>query len=317
MKEGVLAPPATRTGHHHPRDTTMEKVVIITGTSRGLGRHLAEAVLQAGHKLVATARRPEQLGDLERKYRQRICSVALDVTDSAAARGAVRTAIETFGRLDVVINNAGYGDLAAIEDVTDENFRAQIDTNFYGVVNLTRAALPILREQRSGHIIQISSLGGRIGTVGLSAYVSAKWAVGGFSEVLAQEVAPFGVKVSIIEPGGLRTDWSGSSMTIPPVSEPYQATVGAFAAMLRAAGGPGGQSHGDPRKAAQVIVGLIDLAEPPLRLLLGKDAVQYAQQADQARAASDARWRHLSDSIGFDSPSDRRPDSHPSPAESP
>jgi NAD(P)-dependent dehydrogenase (short-subunit alcohol dehydrogenase family) len=275
----------------------MPKVWLITGSSRGLGRDLAEAVASAGHQLAATARRPEQLADLAARYPGQVLPVALDVTDPAAARQAVHTAVEHFGRLDVVVNNAGYADVAAIEDVTLDDFRAQIDANFYGVVYVTKAAVPVLREQGAGHIIQISSVGGRIASVGLAAYQSAKWAVEGFSGVLAQEVAPFGIKVSIIEPGGLRTDWAGSSMTIPPVSDPYQQTVGVRVQMFEE---QAGQQAGDPAKAARVIMALTELAEPPLRLLLGSDAVRYAGAADQARIESDAKWRALSESIDHD-----------------
>jgi len=275
----------------------MSKVWLITGSSRGLGRHLAETVLSAGHQVVATARRPEQLADLAAGHPGQLHAVALDVTDPAAAESAVRAAVGQFGRLDVVVNNAGYADVASIEDVTLADFRAQIDTNFYGVVYVTKAALPVLRQQGSGHIIQISSVGGRIGSAGLAAYQSAKWAVEGFSEVLVQEVAPFGIKVSIIEPGGLRTDWAGSSMTIPPVSDPYQPTVGARVRMIEARSG---QEAGDPAKAAKVILELTELDEPPLRLLLGSDAVRYAGAADQARIDSDTKWRALSESTDRD-----------------
>jgi NAD(P)-dependent dehydrogenase (short-subunit alcohol dehydrogenase family) len=275
----------------------MAKVWLITGSSRGLGRSLAEAVASAGHQLVATARRPEQLADLAARYPGQVLPVALDVADPAAARSAVHAAVERFGRLDVVVNNAGYADVASIEDVTLDDFQAQIDTDFYGVVYVTKAALPVLREQGSGHIIQISSVGGRVTSVGLAAYQSAKWAVEGFSGVLAQEVAPLGIKVTIIEPGGFRTDWAGSSMTIPPVSEPYQETVGTRVRMLEE---HAGQQAGDPAKAAQVILQLTEIDDPPLRLLLGSDAVRYAAAADQARIESDARWRALSESTDHD-----------------
>ena len=162
----------------------MSSVWFITGSSRGIGQELAKAVLAAGHRLVATARRPEDLAALVEQYGDRVRAVALDVTDPACARVAVQQAVEAFGRLDVVVNNAGYGNIASIEEGDDADFRAQIETNFYGVVNVTRAALPVLRAQRSGHIIQISSIGGRVGSPGLAAYQSAKWAVEGFSEVL-------------------------------------------------------------------------------------------------------------------------------------
>jgi NAD(P)-dependent dehydrogenase (short-subunit alcohol dehydrogenase family) len=269
----------------------MSKVFLVTGTSRGLGLEIAKAVLEAGHSLVATARKPNLPADLVARYGERLRQVPLDVTDPEAADAAVRTAVEEFGRLDVVVNNAGYADLASVEDVTAEDFRAQIDTNLLGVVNVTKAALPVLREQGSGHIIQVSSVGGRVTTPGLSAYQAAKWAVGGFSEVLAQEVGPLGIKVTVLEPGGMRTDWAGSSMSIPPVSEPYRQTVGALAERFA---GSGMASAGDPAKVAEIVIEVAGLEEPPLRLLLGSDAVRYAAAVERARAESDARWRDLS-----------------------
>jgi NAD(P)-dependent dehydrogenase (short-subunit alcohol dehydrogenase family) len=279
----------------------MSKVWFTTGSSRGLGRHLAEAVLESGHQLVATARKPEQLVDLKVKYKDQVRTVAVDVIDPAAVRSAVQTAIAAFGRLDVLVNNAGYGNIAAIEDITAEDFRAQMETNFYGVVNVTRAALPLLREQRSGHIIQISSIGGRLGTPGLSAYQSAKWAVEGFSEVLSKEVAPFGIKVTIVEPGAFRTDWAGSSMAVEKIREEYQPTVGVLADHLRE---NSGQQAGDPSKAANVILRIAELSEPPLRLLLGSDAVHLARLTTAQRAAEDEKWLGLSFSTDFeDTPS--------------
>jgi NAD(P)-dependent dehydrogenase (short-subunit alcohol dehydrogenase family) len=175
--------------------------------------------------------------------------------------------------------------------MTIDAFRAQIDTNLLGVVNVTKAALPVLREQGSGHIIQICSLGGRIANPGLSAYQAAKFAVGGFSEALAQEVAPLGIKVTVLEPGGMRTDWAGSSTTIPPVSEPYEPTVGAVAALMH---GRSAGPVGDPAKVAAAVLQVAAMDEPPLRLLLGSDAVAYAEAAAQALAAADASWRNLS-----------------------
>ena len=175
----------------------MSQVWLITGSSRGLGRGIAKAVLESGHQLVATARNPAQVTDLVEKYGDRVTPFALDVTDPEATTAAVQHAVKTFGRLDVVVNNAGYGDTASVEDVTLDDFRAQIDADFYGTVYMTKAALPVLRGQGSGHIIQISSVGGRAHSPGLSAYQSAKWAVEGFSGVLALEVAPLGIKVTI------------------------------------------------------------------------------------------------------------------------
>ncbi|MGC5311839.1 oxidoreductase [Micromonospora zamorensis] len=274
----------------------MSKTWLITGSSRGLGRQLAESVLAAGNRLVATARRPEQLDDLAERYGDRVRGVALDVTDPAAARAAVREAIDTFGRLDVLVNNAGYADVASIEDMPEDEFRAQIDANFYGVVNVTRAALPAMREQGSGRIIQISSVGGRVGGPGLGAYQAAKWAVGGFSEVLAKEVAPFGIKVTIAEPGGMRTDWAGASMTMHTISGPYKPIIEPAAERLRAASG---NQPGDPVRIAQVLIDLTDHPEPPMHLLLGADAVAVAKYVADNLAASDAKWRPVSESISY------------------
>ncbi|GAB2828024.1 SDR family NAD(P)-dependent oxidoreductase [Actinocorallia aurea] len=275
-------------------ETSKNQTWLITGSSRGLGRALTEAVLDAGHRLVATARRTSSLEDLAAKHGERVRLVALDVTDAEAARGAVREAVEAFGRLDVVVNNAGYADVAAIEDMSPEAFRAQIDTNFYGVVNVTRAALPVLRAQGSGHIIQISSVGGRVGGPGLGAYQAAKWAVGGFSEVLAKEVAHLGIKVTVAEPGGMRTDWAGASMETPPVSEPYRPVIEPVIARQRQADG---NQPGDPARIARILLDVAGAAEPPLHLLLGKDAVRVAGAAAEALAASDARWRQVSESV--------------------
>jgi NAD(P)-dependent dehydrogenase (short-subunit alcohol dehydrogenase family) len=273
------------------------KVFLVTGSSRGLGREIAGAVLAAGHRLVATARRPQQLDDLVAQYGDQVRAIALDVTDPDAATAAVKSAIDAFGRLDVVVNNAGYADLAAVEDVTLDAFRAQIDTNLLGVVYMTKAALPVLREQGSGHIIQVSSVGGRMASPGLSAYQAAKWAVGGFSEVLAAETAPLGVKVTVLEPGGMRTDWAGSSMAVPPISEPYDRTVGANHRRME---GFTESAASDPGKVAQLVLTVADLEEPPLRLLVGTDAYNYGRAAWQARLDEDARWQDLSTSTDHD-----------------
>ena len=276
----------------------MSKVFLLTGSSRGLGRQIAEAALAAGHRLVATARRPETLADLAGRYGDQLLPVALDVTDPAGAQAAVAAAVAAFGRLDVVVNNAGYANLASVEDVTLDDFREQLDANLLGVVNVTKAALPVLRRQGGGHIIQVSSIGGRLATPGLSAYQAAKWAVGGFSEVLAKEVAPLGIKVTVLEPGGMATDWAGSSMHVPPVSEPYQATVGVMAALHRNDDSP--PVLGDPAKVAQVVLAVADMDEPPLRLILGSEAYAYATAAARARAESDAAWHQLTVSTDRD-----------------
>ncbi|WP_164018485.1 oxidoreductase [Pyxidicoccus trucidator] len=275
----------------------MSKVWFITGSSRGLGRDLSKAVLAAGHRLIATARKPEQLRELIEQYGERVLPVALDVTDAAAARAAVARAVSVFGRIDVVVNNAGYANLSSIEDVAEDDFREQFETNFFGVMNVTRAVLPVLRAQRDGHILQVSSIGGRTGSPGLASYQAAKWAVEGFSEVLAKEVAPLGIRVTIIEPGGFRTDWAGASMRVDTVSDAYKPTVGAFMENVRK---HADAIRGDPAKAARAILQLASEPQPPLRLLLGSDAVFLAEVVAAQRAEEDARWKTLSQSTDYD-----------------
>ncbi|GGJ28605.1 short-chain dehydrogenase/reductase [Streptomyces brasiliensis] len=270
---------------------------MITGASRGFGRALAEAVLESGYQLVATARRPEQLADLVSRYGDRVRTVALDVTDTAAAQDAVRAAVDAFGRLDVVVNNAGYANSGPIEEMAEDDFRAQFEANFFGVVNVTRAALPVLREQRSGAFLQFSSLGGRVGgTPGMGAYQSAKFAVEGFSEVLANEVAPFGVKVVIVEPGAFRTDWQGSSMELHAVGTDYVDTVGA---MNKYRAENNGTQPGDPVRAAKVLIDVVNDDDPPRRLLLGAQAVTMALEAGEARATETRKWAEASAAADF------------------
>ncbi|MEE6257634.1 oxidoreductase [Plantactinospora sonchi] len=277
----------------------MTRTWLVTGSSRGLGRELCREILIRGDTLLATARQPEQLADLVDQYGDQIHPYPLDVTDPAAARAAVTAAVQTFGRLDVVANNAGYANSAPIEMTPDNDFRAQVETNFYGVVNVTKAALPILRTQRSGYFLQFSSVGGRVGgTPGLAAYQAAKFAVEGFSEVLANEVKPFGIRVTIVEPGAFRTDWGGSSMQMAEVGEDYRQTVGRLHDFRREMDG---KQAGDPTRAARILVDLIDVAAPPLRLLLGSDAVHLAEQASRARAQEATAWADLSRSTDFDS----------------
>jgi NAD(P)-dependent dehydrogenase (short-subunit alcohol dehydrogenase family) len=274
----------------------MPQVWLVTGSSRGLGRHVVEAALERGDRVLATARRPEVLEDLIAAHGDRVRTIAHDVAVAAQATAAVQAALDAFGRLDVVVNNAGYADLAAIEDVDPDAFRAQIDTNLFGVVNVTKAALPALREQGGGHVIQVSSVGGRMATPGLAAYQSAKWAVGGFSSVLAAEVAPLGIKVTVLEPGGMQTDWAGSSMSVPPISDPYQPTVGRSAAMHNTET----LALGDPAKVAQVVLQVAAMDDPPLRLILGSEAYTYATAAARAQAESDERWHDLTVSTDRD-----------------
>jgi NAD(P)-dependent dehydrogenase (short-subunit alcohol dehydrogenase family) len=275
----------------------MSKVWLVTGSSRGFGWEIVRAALGSGDSVVATARRPEQLEPLVVEFGDRMRAAALDVTDPAAARSAVQVAVDEFGALDVVVNNAGFAISAPIEEMRDEDFRAQIDANFYGVVNVTKAALPILHRQRRGHFIQFSSIGGRVGgSPGLAAYQSAKFAVEGFSEVLVNEVRPLGIKVTIIEPGGFRTDWGGASMRAPAVGADYEQTVGAN---NRARAATVDHWRGDPARAARIIVDVVGLDDPPLRLLLGAGAVESAANASKSRADEAERWAEVSRSADF------------------
>lgn len=270
----------------------MAKVWFVTGASRGLGRATVQAALDSGASVIATARDPESLKGFAEKYEpSRFLALAVDVANEGEVIDAIKTGHEKFGRLDVVVNNAGYANVAPIEDIDTNDFRAQLDTNFMGVVYVTKAVLPILRQQGSGHIFQVSSVGGRLGNAGLCAYQSAKWAVGGFSTILAQEVAPFGIKVTVLEPGGMKTDWSGSSMETPPVSEPYKPTVGKSAVMLRQYNG---HEPSLPDKVAQIMIKLSEADDVPLRLLIGPDAVDFGGKALQAIIASDEKWHELS-----------------------
>jgi len=276
----------------------MSKVWLVTGSASGLGRNIAEAVLASGDRLVATARDPRRLEDLVKKYGAQVRTAPLDVADEDAAKAAVQVAVEAFGRLDVVVNNAGYGDVAPFEQLSAERFKAVIDTNFYGVVNVTRAAIPIMRKQRSGCILQISSVGGRLAVPGSTPYHAAKWAVGGFTESLAQEVAPFGVRVCALEPGGMRTNWgSRAHQDVPELLPDYEPSVGAI---IKALASLWGKENSDPAKVAQVILRLAASDRLPAHLLLGSDAVQYAGQAEAARDDEEEQWREVSVSTDFD-----------------
>lgn len=268
----------------------MQQTFFVTGSSRGLGRRIVERALEAGHSVVATARDPRALDDLAGRY-HRLHVERLDVTDAEAAIAAVKAGAERFGRLDVIVNNAGQGDRVALEDTTIAIFLRQVETNFLGTVYVTKAALPILREQGGGRIIQISSLGGRIGSPGMTAYQSAKWAVGGFSEALAAEVAPLGIHVTVLEPGGMRTDWAGASMDTPTISAPYEPTVGASA---RSMAGFEKIANSDPVKVADLVLTVAAMDNPPLRLLVGSDAYTYGREVWQHRLETDEKYEALS-----------------------
>jgi len=257
---------------------------------------LAKAVIESGDRLVATARDPMDLHDLVELGGERVVAAPLDVTDSSAAEQAVATAVDRFGRLDVVVNNAGYGNVAPVEDTSIDDFRAQIDTNLFGTIIVTKAAIRLFREQRGGHFIQVSSIGGRAGATGRAPYSASKFGVEGFSEVLATEMAPFGVKVTIIEPGGFRTDFAGASTKITEGDPAYAETVGKTAAMQR---DYDGKQPGDPVRAAQAIISVVSAKNPPLRLVLGSDAYARAERTDETRLVELRAWRETSLSTDF------------------
>ena len=276
----------------------MSKVWLVTGSASGFCRNIAEAVLASGDRLVATARDPRRLEDLVKKYGDQVRAASLDVADEDAANSAVQAAVDAFGSLDVVVNNAGYGDIAPFEQLSPERFKALIDTNFYGVVFMTRAALPIMRKQRSGCILQISSVGGRLARPGSAGYHAAKWAVGGFTEALAQEVAPFGVRVCALEPGGMRTNWGArANKETPNLLPDYEPSVGT---VIKALASYWGNEMSDPAKVAQLIIRLAASEHLPAHLLIGSDAVQYAGQAETTRAQEAERWRDVSVSTDVD-----------------
>ena len=277
-----------------------QQVWFITGSSRGFGRALVTAALAAGDRVVATARRPEQLEEFTREYGEQVLPLALDVTDAAAVQAAVSAAVARFGRLDVVVNNAGYANLAPVETGDEADFRTQFETNFWGVYHVSRAVIPHLREQGGGLIVQFSSVGGRVGgSPGIASYQAAKFAVDGFSRVLAVETAPFGVQVMVVEPSGFDTDWAGSSMTIHDIPADYDATIGTMHRRMRAStAGPAG----DPERGAEIIVQAVKRDNPPSHLLLGQTAVDMALDYSRSQLTEASAWENVSRSADYGQP---------------
>jgi NAD(P)-dependent dehydrogenase (short-subunit alcohol dehydrogenase family) len=273
---------------------------LITGCSRGLGSALAEAALQRGDRVVATARDVSSLDSLVEKYPGAAIALPLDVTDPQQIALVVSTAVGRLGRIDVLVNNAGYAHLSSVEDTTADDFTTLLGVNFLGTVHMTKALLPVMRTQGGGRIVNISSVGARLGTPGLAAYQAAKWAVSGFSEVLAQEVAHLGIAVTAIEPGSMPTDWAGSSMTIPTPSAPYAPLIDQVSAAIRT----GGPALADLHQVARAILEIADSETPPTRLLLGSDALTVSRHYAQSLADSDAAWSELSRSTDRDDATD-------------
>ena len=288
----------------------MTQTWFITGSSRGLGRAVADAALNRGDRVAATARDPGQLCDLTDRWGDRVLPLRLDVTDPTQAKWALDQAVERFGGFDVVVNNAGYANVAAIEAADDDDVRAQFETNFWGVYNVSKAAIPQLRRGGRGLIMQISSIGGRAGGApGLASYVAAKFAIDGFSRALRAELAPFGTRVLVVEPSGLRTDWAGSSMAVGDVDVAYENTVGITRG--RVLGGLG--REGDPVRAAEILVSVAKRRHIPTQLALGANAADLAIAQDRRLLEEDIRWRDVSRSADFgeEFPASFPPDTNP------
>ncbi len=280
----------------------MRETWFIAGAAGGLGRHLVGTALAAGHDVLAADIDADGLsalnaGALTDGTTGRLVTTEFDLTDRRTVDRAVRRAVTAFGGLDVVINSVGYRGVGSIEDMPEEEWRRTIETNLYGSIHLVRAALPVLRARRSGHFIQISTIGGRRAQPGLAAYQTAAWAVGGFFEILARELAPIGIHASVLEPGGIRTATAQRPLPTEGWQEEYEPTVGRFVRTYQR--NPDVQ-RGDPAKIAEAVLALTAEPDPPARLLLGSDAVWLAPQIAAARAAEDATWRDLSLSTDHD-----------------
>jgi NAD(P)-dependent dehydrogenase (short-subunit alcohol dehydrogenase family) len=270
---------------------TQDRVWLVTGCSAGFGREIARAAVAAGERVVATARRPEQLADLAASGGDRVRALALDVTDPTAVDAAVRAALDTFGQVDVLVNNAGYGSVGAVEEFTMDELRELMEVMFFGAVALTKAVVPHMRARRTGTIVQMSSQGGQVSLPGFGAYCGAKFALEGVSEALAAELAPFGVRVLIVEPGAFRTEFGGARMRRSRQIPAYEIST---SQNRTAVDTMDGTQSGDPVKAAAAILRAVNSPAPPLRLALGRDAVQMISTRQRERSAELAAWEDVS-----------------------
>jgi NAD(P)-dependent dehydrogenase (short-subunit alcohol dehydrogenase family) len=270
---------------------------LVTGCSTGIGREIARAALEAGHNVVVTARRIESVSELVDEFDDRALAIALDVTDKGLIADAVAAADATFGGIDVLVNNAGNGYLSAVEEGEDEQVRLLFDTNYFGVVDLIKAVLPSMRERKSGHIINISSMTGLVANPPNAYYSSTKFALEALTEALAQEVKPLGIKVTAIEPGAFRTDWATRSMweSSSPIGD-YDESVGTRKTLIKEFAD---YLPGDPRKVAEAVVMVSTLDEPPLRLLLGRDVLKAVRDKLAAFSASIDEWETVTKNVNF------------------
>lgn len=276
----------------------MSKVYFITGTSSGFGKALAEAALERGERVVLAARKLSDVEELISRYKDNAFAVSLDVTDESERRAAVKAALVKFGRIDVLANIAGVGSLGAAEEFSSEQIRRQFEVNFFGVIELTREILPVMRKQKSGHILNLTSVGGLASVGGFSLYCATKFAVEGFSEALRDEVKPLGIKVTIVEPGAFRTEFAGASNVRPEKRiEDYKPIVEPIKQYLY---GNSGKQPGDPRKAAFAMIEAVESNEPPLRLLLGADAYGLWEKKRAEMEEEFARWHKVGIETAFD-----------------
>ncbi|MBA2714296.1 MAG: SDR family NAD(P)-dependent oxidoreductase [Rubrobacteraceae bacterium] len=274
------------------------RVWFITGCSSGFGRAIAEAALSRGDTVVGTARRAERLEDLVQGAGEgKAYALSLDVTEPEGIRRAVEEVLGRYGRIDVLVNNAGHGQVGAVEETTEEELREIFDVHLFGPAALTRAVLPVMREQRSGAIVQMSSFGGQVSYPGFSAYCATKFALEGFSEALAAEVAPMGIKVLIVEPGAFRTSFSGGALVQSREMPEYEATVVPTREMIT---GIDGTQPGDPAKAASAILTALDSEETPLRLPLGADAVEGIRGKLEAVMLEIDTWEEIARVTSFE-----------------
>jgi NAD(P)-dependent dehydrogenase (short-subunit alcohol dehydrogenase family) len=263
----------------------------ITGTSRGFGREWTAAALRRGDRVVGTARDPSTLDDLSGEYPDSLLALPLDVTDRQAAFETVRRAHDHFGQLDIVVNNAGYGHFGMVEEVSEQEARDQIETNLFGALWVTQAALPFLRAQRSGHIVQVSSIGGISAFIEVGMYHASKWALEGITQSLAQEVRGFGIHVTLVEPGGFSTDWGGPSAKHSQRLDAY-AEIHDASDERRA---QGRQTAGDPAASAEAILRVVDADEPPLRVFFGTAPLGIAEADYESRLATWRKWQSVSE----------------------
>jgi NAD(P)-dependent dehydrogenase (short-subunit alcohol dehydrogenase family) len=265
------------------------KTWFITGTSRGFGREWTKAALERGDRVAGTARDPSTLDDLKAEHGDALLPLTLDVTNREAAFAAVKRAHEHFGRLDIVVNNAGYGHFGMVEEITEQEARAQIETNLFGALWVTQAALPFLREQGAGHIVQVSSIGGISAFPNVGIYHASKWALEGISQALAQEVEEFGIHVTLVEPGGFSTDWSGPSSKRSEPNPVYDA-LRERRQQWRASNVPG-----DPTASAAAIMRVVDADPPPLRVFFGTAPLGIAEADYEGRLATWREWQPVAE----------------------